>query len=145
MDIVSTVCIGLLIGTEFAVSAFINPVLTQLGGTAEGHATRLFAKKLGAFMPFWYALSLLLLIAQGVVRRHQPGFAWIVTAAILWAAVIALTILILVPINNRIAAASAEEFDSSLRAQHTRWDALHRGRVAVLLAAMILFLLAIRS
>ena len=31
LDIVTTVCIGLLIGTEFAVAVFINPILRKLG------------------------------------------------------------------------------------------------------------------
>ncbi len=144
LNLVTTIFIGLLIGTEFAVSAFINPVLAQLGDKAAAHATRLFAKKLGAFMPFWYGLVFLLLAAQGVAARHQAGFAWIVAAVALWAAVIAFSILVLVPINNRIVAMSAETFEASLRTQHARWDTLHRGRVAILLGAMVCLLIGIR-
>jgi uncharacterized membrane protein len=144
LNLVTILSIGLLIGTELAVSAFINPVLAQLGDQAAAHATRLFAKRLGAFMPYWYGLGFLLLAAQGVAARHQTGFTWIVTASALWAAAIAFSILVLVPINNRIAAMSAETFESSLRTQHARWDALHRGRVAVLLGAMVCLLIGIR-
>jgi uncharacterized membrane protein len=144
LNLVTIISIGLLIGTEFAVSAFVNPVLAQLGDKSEAHATRLFAKRLGAFMPFWYGLGLLLLAAQGVAARHQAGFVWIVTAAALWVAVIAFSIVVLVPINNRIAAMSAETFESSLRTQHARWDTLHRGRVAVLLVAMVCLLMGTR-
>ena len=43
LDIVTTVCIGLLIGTEFAVAVFINPILRKLGarrGVAGDHIVR---------------------------------------------------------------------------------------------------------
>ena len=58
LDIVTTVCIGLLIGTEFAVAVFINRNLRKLGVREELRAIRLFAAKLGAAMPFWYSASL---------------------------------------------------------------------------------------
>jgi hypothetical protein len=106
LNLVTTICLGLLIGTELAVSAFINPVLAQLGDKAEAQATRLFAKRLGGFMPFWYGFAFLLLAAQSVAARHQAGFAWIVAAAALWVLVIAFSVLVLVPINNRIVAMS---------------------------------------
>ena len=70
LDIVTTVCIGLLIGTEFAVSVFINPILERLDTGTRMKAISLFAKRLGTAMPFWYALSLLLLIAEALLRRN---------------------------------------------------------------------------
>jgi hypothetical protein len=118
-------------------------VLAQLGDKAEAQATRLFAKRLGAFMPFWYGFAFLLLAAQSVVARHQAGFAWIVAAAALWAVVIAFSVLVLVPINNRIVAMSTEAFEPSLRIQHARWNVLHHGRVAILLGAMVCLLVGI--
>ena len=77
LDIVTTLCIGLLIGTEFTVSAFINPILNQLDGRAQAGATRLFAKKLGTAMPFWYAASLLLQdqLSPAFVREHYETLA----------------------------------------------------------------------
>ena len=57
LDIVTTVCIGLLIGTEFAVSVFINPVLQRLDTGTRMKTISYFAKRLGTAMPFWYALS----------------------------------------------------------------------------------------
>src|SRR6516225_5341129 len=105
LDIVTIVCIGLMIGTEFAVSAFIGPILEKLGSSGKAQATRLFAQTLGRVMPFWYALSLLLLIAEAIVRRLEQGFVLLATAGAIWAVVILLTVLILVPINNRVAKA----------------------------------------
>lgn len=144
LDVVATVCIGLMIGTEFAVSVFINPILTKLGDVAEAKATRLFGQKLGRAMPFWYVASFLLLIAEMALRRHQPGIALLGTASVLWAAVIVGTLLLLVPINNRIVTMTSEVFTDELRRQHRLWDLVHRGRVAALTAAMICLLIGIR-
>ena len=47
LDVVTTLCIGLLIGTEFAVAVFINPILLRLGPREELRAIRLFAAKAG--------------------------------------------------------------------------------------------------
>jgi uncharacterized membrane protein len=75
LDIVTTICIELMTGAEFAVSVFVNPILGQLDDTAEAHAMLLFARKLGVVMPFWYGLSLLVLLAETFMRRQQPGVA----------------------------------------------------------------------
>jgi uncharacterized membrane protein len=143
LDIVTTLCIGLLIGTEFAVSAFINPILNQLDGPAQAGATRLFAKKLGTAMPFWYSASLLLLIAAAVMHRQQSGSALFIAASVLWAAAIVLSITVLVPINNRILRFAGDEFSADARREHRKWDTLHQVRVAALATAMVCFLVAI--
>ena len=82
LEIITTICIGLLIGTEFAVSAFINPILRKLGAREELRAIRLFAAKLGHTMPFWYAGSLLLLIAEIVIRYKQAGESLLIAASV---------------------------------------------------------------
>jgi uncharacterized membrane protein len=143
LDIVTTLCIGLLIGTEFAVSAFINPILNQLDGRAQASATRLFAKKLGTAMPFWYSASLLLLIAAAVMHRQQSGSPLLIVASVIWAAVIVVSITVLVPINNRIIRFGGDQFPAEARREHHKWDALHRLRVVALAAAMGCFLVAI--
>ncbi|HEY2861818.1 MAG TPA: DUF1772 domain-containing protein [Terracidiphilus sp.] len=143
LNIVSTSLIGLLVGTELTVSAFINPVLVQVGGIAEAQATRLFAKRLGAFMPFWYAGCLILLIAQAVMRRGEAGGLWIEASIAVWLLVVVLTLIFLVPINNRLAKMEPEHFGDALREQHSRWDILHRGRVAMLALAMVCMLIGV--
>ena len=106
--IVTTVCIGLLVGVEFAVSAFVNPVLWTLEPSAQAAAIRLFARKLGRAMPPWYIASFVLLVIAAIAQRHQPAENLLIAAAVIWATVILLTILFLVPINNRMAQLSAE-------------------------------------
>ncbi|MGA8744175.1 MAG: DUF1772 domain-containing protein [Terracidiphilus sp.] len=143
LDIVTTVCIGLLIGTEFAVAAFINPILRKLGAREELRAIRLFAATLGSAMPIWYGVSLLLLVAEAVLRRGETGFLLLITASAIWATVIVLTILFLVPINNRLARVDPNAAVEPALKEHGRWDAMHRWRVATLTAAMVCFLTAV--
>jgi uncharacterized membrane protein len=137
LDIVTIVCNGVMIGVEFAVSAFVGPILGKLENSAKTQATRLFAQTLGTVMPFWYGLSLLLLIAEAVVRHNQWGFVLLVTACAIWAVVILLTMLLLAPINNRIAKIEGELFPESLQREHKRWELLHRWRVFALGVAMV--------
>jgi uncharacterized membrane protein len=138
----TTVCIGLLVGVEFAVSAFVNPVLWALQPSAQGAATRLFARRLGRAMPPWYIASFVLLIIAAIVRHHQSGQILLIAASVIWATVILLTILFLVPINNRMAQLSPEAVASGELREHRKWDALHRLRVVALTASMVCFLLA---
>jgi uncharacterized membrane protein len=95
-------------------------------------------------MPFWYVLSLLLLVLEMVLRRHEAGFALLVAAIAIWAVVIVLTLLFLVPINNRMIRLEPGGFAEAARREHHRWDSMHRVRVAALTAAMVCFLLAIQ-
>jgi uncharacterized membrane protein len=145
LDILTILSVGFMIGTEFAVSAFINPILGQLDAKAETAATRLFARKLGKAMPFWYILNFGLFAVEASIRRHDAGLAWLVVAASLFALAIVMTLIFLVPINNRIAGAQEEVFPDSLKVEHKTWDLLHRGRVAVLALAMALFLVGIHA
>jgi uncharacterized membrane protein len=143
LDMITIVCIGLMIGTEFTVSVFINPVLGKLDNAAQLNAIRIFAGKLGAAMPFWYALSLVLLIIEATLRHSETGFGLLLASAGIWTAVILTTVLFLVPINNRLARLTPNAVvDQALR-EHKRWDSLHRVRIAVLGIAMICFLIAI--
>jgi uncharacterized membrane protein len=143
LNIAAILSIGLMVGTEFAVSAFINPVLNQLDDRAHLAAIRLFAAKLGFAMPFWYGLGLLFLLTETVLLRHQPQFPLLGAATALWAAVIVLTLLFLVPINNRMAQLAPDAPVREALAEHKKWDALHRLRVAALTTALVLLLVAL--
>jgi uncharacterized membrane protein len=143
LDIVTTFCIGLLIGTEFAVAVFINPILRKLGAREELRAIRLFAAKLGAAMPFWYGISFLLLTVEAVLRHGENGYLLVIAAGAIWAAVIVLSIVFLVPINNRLARLEPDAAAEPALTEHGQWDAMHRWRVATLTSAMVCFLLAV--
>ncbi|MGA8089731.1 MAG: DUF1772 domain-containing protein [Terracidiphilus sp.] len=143
LDIVTTVCIGLLIGTEFAVAVFINPILRKLGAREELRAIRLFGAKLGAAMPFWYGASLLLLIAEAVLRHGENGCLLLIAASALWASMIVLSIFFLVPINNRLVRTDPEAAPEPALKEAGQWDAMHRWRVVSLTTAMVCFLLGV--
>jgi hypothetical protein len=136
----TVVCIGLLVGAELAVSVFVNPVLEKLDDRAQARAIQIFAENLGTAMPFWYVTSLLLLLAETFVRRHAAGISLLIAASAIWSAVIVLTLMFLVPINNRMMRLDGS-FPEEERRNHKRWDRLHRGRVAALTACLVLLIL----
>ena len=142
LNIATTLSIGLLIGTELTVSMFIHPVLRMLEPSTQIATIRLFAKRLGSAMPFWYAASLVLLLAESVTRSGEPGRSLLIGASIDWAAVIALSVFFLVPINNRLARGTGSDSAELDLREHHKWEAIHRVRVAALAVAMVCFLLA---
>jgi hypothetical protein len=75
-------------------------------------------------MPFWYVGTLVALIAGAVLTPTVPSIA----AVALVAAILLLTLTMLVPINNRI------DVD---RALARRWDRLHSVRLGLLIAMLI--------
>ena len=143
LHIATTVCLGLLTGTEFAVSAFVNPILWQLEAPTQARVIQRFARNLGGVMPFWYVLSLLLLVVSSILERGEPSSALLFAGTGIWFAVIVLTLLFLVPINNRLARMEPEEWTTETRQEHRRWDTRHRFRIVALAAAWICFQLAI--
>jgi len=126
-----------MIGVELAVWVFINPTLRRLDDQSRAQAVQLFARRLGTAMPFWYIANFLFLITAWVVLRH----AWPLAAAVgIWLAVIVLTLIFLVPINNRLARQQGHESTAWAQSEHERWDRMHRARVMMLCVAMVLFL-----
>lgn len=138
VDIIAIVVVGLLSGTELTVSLFINPTMWRLDGAAQGHALSLFAVRLGRVMPFWYAAGLVLLIVETVARRGGPEFGSLLAATLVWAATVVFSVALLVPINKRIADLAAHAPIEDWLPSHKRWDKLHRLRIAMLVAALIL-------
>ena len=143
LNVATILCIGLLIGAEFAVSAFVNPVINKLDLAAKAEATRLFARLLGTVMPVWYIANLLLLISETIIHLHNSLIVWLGVAVAFWGAAIALSLVSLVPISNRLARMDADGWTESAQREHRKWDALHRVRVFALAVAMISFLAGI--
>ena len=141
VSILTTLSIGLLIGTEFAVSVFINPVLARLDTRTRAQAIQIFATRLGKAMPFWYAVNFVLLLTLTFAHRHHEGYPLLIAASAIWATVILLSILVLVPTNNRMMGIDPASFTEAQQREHHRWTTLHHLRVLTLCAAMISFLL----
>jgi len=144
LNVVTTLCIGLLIGAELTVSVFLNPVLRKLDFAAQVEPMRLFGRRFGTAMPFWYIASLLLLLSETIIHRHDSLVVWLGVAVGIWSAAIAFSLLFLVPINNRMVRMDTDGWTESAQREHRKWDALHRVRVFALVIAMAFFLAGIR-
>jgi|SRR5579884_782974 len=143
LNIATILCIGLLIGAEFTVSAFINPVVWKLDLATQAKAFRLFGRRLGRAMPVWYIAGLLLLVLETIAHRHAPHVGQLVVAIVFWGAAIALSLLSLVPINNRMVRMDSETLTENAQRELRKADSLHRVRVSLLAIAMIFFLTGI--
>ncbi len=134
LDILTILCTVSMMGTEFTVSAILNPALDRLEQGTWMKAMPVLAQAMGRAMPFWYGLGLLFIGAEGYLHYGADSRWWFGAAALLWIVGIVYSVTILVPINNRIAEAKTDATTSA--ADHRRWDALHRWRVALLVVAV---------
>ncbi|BDY29844.1 MULTISPECIES: DUF1772 domain-containing protein [Mycolicibacterium] len=140
VQILAVVITGPLVGVEFGVAAFLNPILGRLPDEAYRQARGTGSRILGTVMPFWYCTAAVLLIAATLIN---PGLL-LIAAVVLMGAVMVLTLTTLVPINNRIAAWAGGPADTAAAPPELahRWDRLHRVRVALLAVLLVLVVTA---
>lgn len=135
-QLLTVIVVGTLVGVEFGVAAFMNPILERLPDDAYRQARATGSRLLGTVMPFWYIATAALLVGDAVLGRAPLAIA----AVVVMGAVMVLTLTTLVPINNRVAAwagAGPDEAPTNRALAH-RWDRLHWLRVALLLVAFVL-------
>ena len=137
LNIITITSAGLMAGNELAVSVFVNPALRRLDSGPQAQALSLFARSLGRAMPVWYGLCLALLALESFLRRHQTTLAPLLTAVVIWAGAIILSIAVLVPINNRIASLNTTAPAPGWEREHRKWEMLHRVRILLLVAAVV--------
>jgi hypothetical protein len=82
----------------------------------------------------------MLLLSETITHRRESLIVLLGVATGLWVAAIALSLLFLVPIANRMVGMHADGLTESAQRENRKWDGLHRVRVAVLAVAMIFFL-----
>ncbi len=140
LDVVTLVSIGLMVGAELSIAAFIHPALYRLREEAHVPVAAALARLFGRVMPPWYAANLLLALAQTFLRWHQSGRApeLLATSAFLLLLMILYSVIIEVPINNRVAEFSVGELPADWKMDRQRWDFHHRWRVLILVAAFTL-------
>jgi uncharacterized membrane protein len=145
LNVIAILVAGLMVGCELSIAAFIHPTLDTLPDNVHRPAASAIARVMGTVMPFWYALTFLLTLAEVLVRWHQSGRLpiWIAASAVLWVLVIVYTITTLVPINNRIASWEKSAPPPDWKTYRRRWDMLHRWRVALLTIAFTLLIVGI--
>jgi hypothetical protein len=134
---------GPLVGNELAVAVFIHPVLYSVSDEAHVRVAKPLARRLGRSMPFWYAISLVFAVLQMLIVRAEPVPRRLCcAAAILLALIIILTILLPVPINNRIARWDVDRLPTDWLSLRQRWDLYHRVRVFLLVVVLVLLILS---
>jgi hypothetical protein len=138
LAVITTTVVGLMVGVELAVAFVINPILLHLPAGASLAARADGGRMLGRAMPFWYVGSLTLTAALAAVSWGTPTSTTALVATSLLASSVILSVVLLVPINNRSATWTAESHPDDWREQHQRWDRLHHARVAIIVAAFTL-------
>lgn len=143
LEAVTVVVVGLMVGVEFSVAFVMNPIFNALpedsGQLGRAHGGRM----LGAVMPFWYIGSLVLSAAWAIAGWHHHGTGLVVTAAGLLIVSVIMSLLLLVPINNRSKTWTPENRPEDWKEQANRWDRFHYVRVAVIIAAFALLAAAL--
>ncbi|MEV6332076.1 DUF1772 domain-containing protein [Streptomyces sp. NPDC051909] len=143
LEVFTTVTVGLMVGVEFSVAFVVNRILDALpedaGQLGRAHGGRM----LGALMPFWYIGSLALTAAWAVTGWHQAGTGLVVIAAGLLIVSVIMSVLLLVPINNRGKTWTPDNRPADWKQQMNRWDRYHYARVTVIIAAFTLLVTAL--
>ena len=143
LEVFTTVVVGVMVGVEFSVAFVINRIFNALPGDngllGRAHGGRM----LGAVMPFWYIGSLVLSAVWAIAGWHHHGSGLVVIAGALLILSVIMSILLLVPINNRSKTWTPENRPADWKQQTNRWDRYHYVRVAVLIAAFTLLVAAL--
>ncbi|MCP3760593.1 DUF1772 domain-containing protein [Streptomyces sp. TBY4] len=143
LEVVTTVSVGVMVGVEFSVAFVMNRIFNALpedsGQLGRAHGGRM----LGAVMPVWYITSVVLVAVWAIVGWHNPGVGLVVTAGALLIVSVIMSILLLVPINNRGKTWTPENRPADWKEQMNRWDRFHYVRVAVIIAAFALLVAAL--
>ncbi|MEU8598233.1 DUF1772 domain-containing protein [Streptomyces globisporus] len=135
LQIVTTVIVGLLVGVEFSVAFVINRILDALPDDSAQLGRSHGGRMLGALMPFWYIGSLVLSAIWAVAGWGEGGVGLVVAAGGLLLLSVVMSLLLLVPINNRGKTWTPENRPEDWKEQMNRWDRYHYARVAILIAA----------
>ncbi|WP_406380404.1 anthrone oxygenase family protein [Streptomyces sp. NBC_01618] len=143
LEIVTTVIVGLMVGVEFSVAFVINPIFNALPDDSAQLGRSHGGRMLGAVMPVWYIGSLVLVAVWAIAGWHHDGAGLVVTAGALLILSVVMSILLLVPINNRGKTWTADNRPADWKEQMNRWDRFHYVRVAVIIAAFTLLVAAL--
>ncbi|MFE5092719.1 anthrone oxygenase family protein [Streptomyces sp. NPDC056638] len=143
LAVVTVVVVGLMVGVEFAVAVFVNPILDRLPNDGGVEARSDGARVLGRVMPFWYIGSVVLGTVWSTLTWGDAGASLVAAGAALLVVSVVMSILLLVPINSRVATWSQEGVPADWKQQVGRWDRFHYVRVGVIVLAFTLFAVAL--
>ncbi|WP_372350698.1 anthrone oxygenase family protein, partial [Streptomyces sp. KL116D] len=117
----------------------LNALPEDSGQLGHAHGGRM----LGALMPFWYIGSVVLAALWAIAGRHHDGTGLVITGGALLIVSVIMSILLLVPINNRNKAWTPENRPADWKQQLNRWERWHYLRVAIIIAAFALLVTAL--
>ncbi|GGK62978.1 DUF1772 domain-containing protein [Streptomyces flaveus] len=143
LEVFTTVVVGVMVGVEFSVAFVINPILNGLPDDAGQRGRSHGSRMLGAVMPVWYIGSLALVAVWAIAGWHHDGTGLVVTAGALLLLSVVMSLLLLVPINNRNKTWTPENRPADWKQQMNRWERFHYVRVAVIVAAFTLLVAAL--
>ncbi|MEU5770356.1 DUF1772 domain-containing protein [Streptomyces asoensis] len=143
LQVFTTVIVGLMVGVEFSVAFVMNRIFNALPEDSDQLARAHGGRMLGALMPFWYIGSLALSAVWAIAGWDRPGAGLVVIAAALLIASVIMSLLLLVPINNRGKTWTPENRPADWKEQMNRWDRYHYVRVAVIVAAFAFLVTAL--
>lgn len=135
--VLALVVAGTMVGVELCVGFIVNAIFERLPDNAGLLGRADGARVLGAVMPFWYFASLGLSIAAAVMQWGEPRAVWAIVAAVLFAASVLLSVVVLVPINNRSKHWTPQDAPDDWREQLHRWDGWHYLRMAVIVIGLV--------
>jgi Domain of unknown function (DUF1772) len=142
LAVITATVTGVMVGVEFAVAVFVNPIFLRLPAGPAIEARADGGRVLGRVMPFWYIASLLLAAWLAAATWGGAAGNAAVAGAALLAVSVVMSVTLLVPINNRSSTWTADSHPADYREQTQRWDRLHYARVAVIAAGFVLTLVA---
>jgi hypothetical protein len=142
LAVIAPAVLGIMVGVEFDGPVFVNPILRRLPAGASLQARADGGRLLGRVMPFWYVASLILTAGLAAATWGTAAAGAAIAAAALLAVSVVMSIAWLVPINNRSVTWTADDHPNDWREQQQRWDRLHDARVAIIVAAFVLTLVA---
>lgn len=140
--IVTIVVVGLMVGIELSVAAFINPIFDRLSGNGGLEARSDGARVLGRVMPWWYITSVILATGWAVQAWGQQQVWPVIVAVCLMIVSVIMSVSLLVPINSQVARWSSGSAPADWRRQVGRWDRFHVVRVGIIVAAFVLLVWA---
>ncbi|MGW0856717.1 anthrone oxygenase family protein [Streptomyces sp. NPDC002690] len=143
LEVFTTVIVGLMVGVEFSVAFVMNRIFNALPEDSDQLARAHGGRMLGALMPFWYIGSLVLSAVWAIAGWDRPGAGLVVIAAALLIVSVIMSLLLLVPINNRGKTWTPENRPADWKEQMNRWDRYHYVRVVVIVAAFAFLVTAL--
>ena len=136
--VVTIVVAALLTGNEFAIGAFIHPMLSRLDTGTHVRSIQAIGRRYGSVMPFWMVGLLLLEVALlfEVEPRWQGAWTWAAVSAGLLLVVLVFSAVGPAPINTRVTKWDPEQLPEGWEKDRALWDKMHAVRVIILIASL---------